>query len=98
MASRAPHVASSTAQALTCRQLAVLRLVLEGWTNQDIATSLRISNRTVEVHRSSLMRRLQVRNVAQLMREAAYRGLVTVKELAPEIDRRKAATTHRRRP
>ena len=76
----------TTHHALTPRQVAVLRLVLEGWTTQDIASSLRISYRTVEAHRSSLMRRLKVHNVAQLMRAAASEGLVTYRE-------RKAAKT-----
>jgi len=56
--------------ALTPRQKQILRLVAEGLTNRDIAQRFGISVRTVEVHRFNLMRRLRVRNVAQLLRQA----------------------------
>ena len=58
------------ARALTPRQKQILRLVAEGMTNREIAHHLGISVRTVEVHRFNLMRRLKVRNVAQLLRQA----------------------------
>ncbi len=56
--------------ALTPRQKQILRLVAEGLTNREIAQHFGISVRTVEVHRFNLMRRLRVRNVAQLLRQA----------------------------
>jgi DNA-binding NarL/FixJ family response regulator len=56
--------------ALTPRQKQILRLVAEGLTNREIAQRFGISVRTVEVHRFNLMRRLGVRNVAQLIRQA----------------------------
>jgi DNA-binding NarL/FixJ family response regulator len=59
-----------TTQALTPRQKTILRLVSQGLTNREIAGHLGISVRTVEVHRFNLMRRLRVRNVAQLLRQA----------------------------
>ena len=55
---------------LTPRQRDILRLVSIGHTNREIANMLQISVRTVEVHRFNLMRRLNVRNVAQLLRRA----------------------------
>jgi DNA-binding NarL/FixJ family response regulator len=55
---------------LTPRQKEILRSVAQGHTNREIAAQLRISVRTVEVHRFNLMRRLRVRNVAQLLRQA----------------------------
>jgi len=55
---------------LTPRQKQILRLVAEGLTNREIAQHFGISVRTVEVHRFNLMRRLKVRNVAQLLRQA----------------------------
>lgn len=60
----------SASRALTPRQKEVLRLVAQGLTNREIAHHLDISVRTVEVHRFNLMRRLKVRNVAQLLRQA----------------------------
>jgi DNA-binding NarL/FixJ family response regulator len=61
---------------LTPRQRDILRLVSIGHTNREIAQVLEISVRTVEVHRFNLMRRLSVRNVAQLLRRALQLGLL----------------------
>lgn len=62
--------AGSPEQSLTTRQKEILRLVAQGCTNREIGQRLSISVRTVEVHRFNLMRRLRVRNVAQLLRQA----------------------------
>ena len=59
---------------LTPRQCDILRLVSIGHTNREIAQLLELSVRTVEVHRFNLMRRLSVRNVAQLLRRALQLG------------------------
>jgi len=61
---------------LTPRQHDILRLVSIGHTNREIAEMLEISVRTVEVHRFNLMRRLNVRNVAQLLRRSLQLGLL----------------------
>ena len=66
------------ADLLTPRQRDILRLVSLGHTNREIADVLEISVRTVEVHRFNLMRRLNVRNVAQLFRRALQLGLLAV--------------------
>ncbi|HWF59802.1 MAG TPA: LuxR C-terminal-related transcriptional regulator [Nitrospira sp.] len=61
---------------ITPRQREILRLVALGHINREIAASLDISVRTVEVHRFNLMRRLNVRNVAQLLRQALQHNLL----------------------
>jgi len=61
---------------LTPRQTQILKLIAMGRTNREIAAALRISVRTVEVHRFNLMRRLNVRNVAQLLRQSLRLGLL----------------------
>ncbi|MXX11511.1 MAG: response regulator transcription factor [Nitrospira sp. SB0677_bin_15] len=61
---------------LTARQKEILRLVAQGHTNREIGEQLNISVRTVEVHRFNLMRRLRVRNVAQLLRQAMTLRLI----------------------
>ena len=63
-------------EGLTPRQKEILKLVSQGNTNRDIARRLTISVRTVEVHRFNLMRRLKVRNVAQLLRQALQDGFL----------------------
>lgn len=62
---------------LTARQKEILRLVAQGHTNREIGEQLNISVRTVEVHRFNLMRRLRVRNVAQLLRQAMTLRLIS---------------------
>ncbi len=61
---------NTASRTVTPRQKEILRLVAQGLTNREIAHNLKISVRTVEVHRFNLMRRLKVRNVAQLLRQA----------------------------
>ena len=68
--------ASKRTDGLTPRQKEILKLVSQGNTNRDIARRLEISVRTVEVHRFNLMRRLKVRNVAQLLRQALQQGFL----------------------
>ncbi|MDE3019770.1 MAG: response regulator transcription factor [Nitrospirota bacterium] len=75
---RKPSARSSAGanRTLTPRQKEILRLVAQGLTNREVAGHLGISVRTVEVHRFNLMRRLKVRNVAQLLRQALILGLL----------------------
>ncbi len=61
---------------LTERQKEIIRLVAQGHTNREIGEQLDISVRTVEVHRFNLMRRLRVRNVAQLLRQGLLLRLI----------------------
>ena len=61
---------------LTPRQIQILKKVAMGLSNREIAAALRLSVRTVEVHRFNLMRRLNVRNVAQLLRQSLRLGLL----------------------
>lgn len=61
---------------LTKRETTVLRLVLEGKTSHDIARALYLSPRTIEVHRSNIMRKLQATNVVQLVKAATSSGIL----------------------
>lgn len=53
---------------LTAREREVLMPVVEGRVSRDIADRLGISARTVEAHRNRIMQKLEVRNVAELVR------------------------------
>jgi two-component system, LuxR family, response regulator FixJ len=55
---------------LTPREVNVLRGVVDGLPNKSIAHELRISPRTVEVHRANVMAKMNARNVAELVRLA----------------------------
>ena len=65
---------------LTARQYEVLKLVAEGHGTKEIALRLHISQKTVETHRSRMMGRLNIRDVAGLVRYAVHRGLITLEE------------------
>ena len=56
---------------LTRTETIVLRLILEGRSNKEIAHILSRSARTVEVHRSHIMSKLNVDNVVELVKRAA---------------------------
>ena len=71
-----PTASDDPLEALTGRELEVLRLVTGGRSNKQIATELGISRRTVESHRESLMRKLGIRSVAGLTRFALEHGLL----------------------
>ena len=61
---------------LTARELDVLKGIAAGSSNKQIAADLGISRRTVESHRESLMRKLDIRTVAGLTRFALDAGLL----------------------
>lgn len=61
---------------LTPRQLDVLRMIAEGYSTKEIARGLNISAKTVETHRALLMQRLNIHDVAGLVRYAIKTGLV----------------------
>jgi DNA-binding NarL/FixJ family response regulator len=63
---------------LTPRQLEVITLICEGSSTKDIARTLNISIKTVETHRAQLMERLNIHEVAGLVRYAIKKGLVKV--------------------
>ena len=62
---------------LTARQREVLQLIAEGSSTKDIARKLGLSVKTVDTHRTELMRRLDIHDVTGLVRYAIRRGLVS---------------------
>jgi DNA-binding NarL/FixJ family response regulator len=61
---------------LTPRQNETLRLIAEGHNTQDIARILTISIKTVETHRAQLMQRLNIYDIAGLVRYAIRTGMI----------------------
>jgi FixJ family two-component response regulator len=61
--------------ALTAREREVLAHVLQGKLNKQTAFDLGITERTVKIHRASLMRKLRVESVAELTRLVQEAGL-----------------------
>jgi DNA-binding NarL/FixJ family response regulator len=68
---------SGSPDLLTPRQRETLRLIAEGKTSKEIARHLGASVKTVESHRASLMDRLDIHDVAGLVRYAVRHGLVS---------------------
>ena len=64
---------------LTSRQREILQLIAEGNSTKEIATKLNVSIKTVETHRMQLMDRLEIHDVAGLVRYAIRMGIITVK-------------------
>jgi FixJ family two-component response regulator len=62
------EAAATLLQNLTAREREVMDLVVSGSHNREIAQALGISVRTVEVHKSRLMTKLGVDNVADMVR------------------------------
>lgn len=65
---------------LTARQFEVLKMIAEGHTTKKIARRLDISVKTVETHRAQIMQRLDIYDVAGLVRYAIRTGLVKLDE------------------
>ena len=61
---------------LTTREREVLQLTAQGLTNTEISARLFISPRTVETHRTNLMRKLELHNHAQLIQFAIQRDII----------------------
>jgi DNA-binding NarL/FixJ family response regulator len=61
---------------LTLREREVLQLIAEGKTTKEIAAVLGLSVKTAETHRGRIMRKLDIRETAGLVRYAIRRGLV----------------------
>ena len=69
---------AQTWSALTGRERSVLRLVAEGRTNREVGEQLRLSPKTIEKHRASLMRKLGVSNATGLVRAALDLGVLAL--------------------
>lgn len=61
---------------LSGRERQVLHQIAEGFAAKEIAQQLHISTKTVEAHRTSLMRKLGVRKATELVRYAVRHGLI----------------------
>ena len=65
-------------KSLTPRQREILTLIAEGHTTREIARKLNVSSKTVESHRAQVMVRLNIHELAGLVRYALRMGLVNV--------------------
>ena len=61
---------------LSAREVEVLKLIAQEFSNPEIAEKLYISIRTVDTHRRNLLQKLEVRNTAGLVKYAIQKGLI----------------------
>jgi DNA-binding NarL/FixJ family response regulator len=71
-----PSVTTSSKDFLTPREREILQLVAESFSTKEIAQKLNISVKTVDNHRTNLMRKLDLHNVASITRYAMQIGLI----------------------
>lgn len=67
---------SQLAEQLTERETEILKFITEGFSNKEIGAKLFISHRTVDTHRTNLMKKLNVGNIAGLISYAIKNGMV----------------------
>lgn len=67
-------------RSLTKTEIKVLKLVIKGHSNKDIAYLLNRSKRTVEAHRANIMGKFCVDNFAELIKKSSSIGLVELPE------------------
>ncbi|MEZ2295917.1 LuxR C-terminal-related transcriptional regulator [Variovorax sp. RCC_210] len=71
-----PSVARPAPGPLSPRELKVLRLIAQGWSNREIADAVFLSINTVEFHAKSIYRKLSVKSRTQAVHEATQHGLL----------------------
>ncbi len=75
------HYASLTSsrpgELLTAREKVIIKLIAEGKSSREIAALLYISSRTVQHHRANIVRKLNLRRTADLVKYAIQKGYIT---------------------
>lgn len=70
--------------ALTKRECQVLKLLANGYSNEEVAQMLGLSRRTVEAHRARIMLKLNYHDLAGLVKYSIRAGLTGVNEHRPD--------------
>jgi DNA-binding NarL/FixJ family response regulator len=63
---------------LTSREREVLQLIAEGKTTKEIASILNVSTKTIETHRQHIMKKLNMHNIAELIKYAISEGITRI--------------------
>lgn len=65
-----------SAETLTERELEILQLITDGYTDREIGEHLSLSDKTASTHRKNILRKLKLKNTALLIRHAIENKLV----------------------
>lgn len=65
---------------LTPREREILQLIAEGYTNREISEQLVISAKTAAVHRTNIMQKLDLHNMADLTKYAIRKGIISLEQ------------------
>ncbi len=68
----------NTDNLLTKREMQILQMIAEGYTNNQIAEKLFLSIRTVDTHRKNIMKKLNIHNVSGLVKYAIKHKIITL--------------------
>jgi DNA-binding CsgD family transcriptional regulator len=72
----AQAAAKSQGLRLTTREREILQLISEGKASKEVAVVLSLSVKTAETHRANLMRKLQIRSIGELVRDAVRNKMI----------------------
>ncbi len=72
------NLLDSQLSVLTRRELEILKHLADGKPNRDIGKMLHISTRTVDTHRTNILKKLKLKTNAELVKVAIQNGLITV--------------------
>jgi two-component system response regulator NreC len=61
---------------LTVREIEIIRLIAEGLSNSEIAEKLVRSPRTIDTHRTNIMKKINVHNIAGVIKYAMTNGIL----------------------
>jgi DNA-binding NarL/FixJ family response regulator len=67
--------------ALTEREREIVQLLAQAKSNKEIAAALDISVRTVETHRATIMRKLEINSIVELVHYAVRKKLIEIKDV-----------------
>jgi DNA-binding NarL/FixJ family response regulator len=61
---------------LTSREIEIIQLLSDGLYTKEIADKLFISDKTIERHKTNILKKLKLRNTAQLIKVAIIKGII----------------------
>jgi len=75
-----PHISNDLSEnTLSKREIEILKLILEGLSNPEIAQKLYLSVRTVETHKFNIMAKLNIKSTVELVKYAIQNNLIELK-------------------